>query len=466
MQLRRPRVSARFRDVRSWVAFSDLHLTASSQSVAMAVLDRVHAEAVARDAGVIFLGDFWHHRGKIPVEPLNAAVDKLSSWRCPTIMLTGNHDQVTIGGEVHALTALAAAAPRGMVQVVAEPTLLLGALWLPYRRHQDEISQAIALAEREASRRGDQLRTIFCHADIQGAQFNSTYQATLGLPLSVFPGGTAVWSGHYHVPQVMQGGDDQTPVRVEYVGSPIELSFAEENQQKRLLLFSSPANANQSREVASRNRQPLLAGRPTNIGAPGEYEGWKRTGEVPLHIGPRHFSIEGETLAQWLPSDSQTQYEAGSLDAALAAIESVAGQSRPRGGPVSGDRVRIYLDAPASVKTETACELAVDGLRSSGVAVQIIRRPIPTPARIEGSSTMSPHSLLDAYYNARNQSRNSSVDLRDADYSQTAQAMLEDAGRSIPTIPHLERPAMHIAFDRVVICGFGPFLNEVRSCMA
>ena len=112
MRLRRPRVSARFRDVRTWIAFSDLHLTTASQSVAMQVLDRVHAEAVARDAGVIFLGDFWHHRGKIPVEPLNAAVEKLALWRRPTIMLTGNHDQVTIGGEVHALTALAAAAPH------------------------------------------------------------------------------------------------------------------------------------------------------------------------------------------------------------------------------------------------------------------------------------------------------------------------------------------------------------------
>ena len=89
MRLRRPRVSARFRDVRTWIAFSDLHLTTASQSVAMQVLDRVHAEAVARDAGVIFLGDFWHHRGKIPVEPLNAAVEKLALWRRPTIMLTG-----------------------------------------------------------------------------------------------------------------------------------------------------------------------------------------------------------------------------------------------------------------------------------------------------------------------------------------------------------------------------------------
>ena len=422
MRLRRPRVSARFRDVRTWIAFSDLHLTTASQSVAMQVLDRVHAEAVARDAGVIFLGDFWHHRGKIPVEPLNAAVEKLALWRRPTIMLTGNHDQVTIGGEVHALTALAAAAPHGMIRVVAEPTLLLGALWLPYRRHQDDINQAIALAQREASRRGDQLRTIFCHADIQGAQFNNAYQATLGLPLSAFPSGTDVWSGHYHMPQVIEGGDAQTPVRVEYVGSPVELSFAEEHQQKRLLLFSTPGG--EARAGTSRSRTPLLAGHTTTEDG-GDHRGWRRTGEVALHIGPRHFSIEGDALAQWL-SESPTQHQTPTVDAALAAIESVAGKSRPRGGPASGDRVRILLDGTASAETETACELAVDGLRSSGVAVQVIRRPAPAPARIEGSSTMSAPALLDAYYHAaRDPSRDSGED-----YSQAAQKMLRDAGRT------------------------------------
>jgi hypothetical protein len=84
-----PRIGARFRGTRSWVCFSDLHLTAASQAVAMEVLERVHSEAAARGAGVLFLGDFWHHRGALPVEPLNAAVDVFSRWRRPTIMLTG-----------------------------------------------------------------------------------------------------------------------------------------------------------------------------------------------------------------------------------------------------------------------------------------------------------------------------------------------------------------------------------------
>lgn len=39
-------------------------------------------------------GDFWHMRGALPVEPLNDVVWALAAWRCPTLMLVGNHDQV------------------------------------------------------------------------------------------------------------------------------------------------------------------------------------------------------------------------------------------------------------------------------------------------------------------------------------------------------------------------------------
>lgn len=41
-------------------------------------------------------GDFWHARGSLPVEPLNAVLRELRHWSRPTLMLVGNHDQVTI----------------------------------------------------------------------------------------------------------------------------------------------------------------------------------------------------------------------------------------------------------------------------------------------------------------------------------------------------------------------------------
>lgn len=40
----------------SWVVFSDLHLSPSTAPTCMRVLDLVHAEAVSRNAGILFLG--------------------------------------------------------------------------------------------------------------------------------------------------------------------------------------------------------------------------------------------------------------------------------------------------------------------------------------------------------------------------------------------------------------------------
>eukprot|EP00959_Pyramimonas_sp_CCMP1952_P368226 7713378-Pyramimonas_sp.AAC.1 len=64
--------------------------------------------AVFRDAGVLFLGDFWHVRGNLPVEPLNEAIREMSKWTQCMLMLPGNHDQVDHGGAVHALQPLEA----------------------------------------------------------------------------------------------------------------------------------------------------------------------------------------------------------------------------------------------------------------------------------------------------------------------------------------------------------------------
>ena len=105
--------------VRRWVVFSDLHLNRRTSRVCVDVLEAVHREAEARDAGIAFLGDFWHARGAIPVEPLIEALNAIRSWTRPCVMIPGNHDQVTAGGEVHALTPLAAANPS-RVKIISQ----------------------------------------------------------------------------------------------------------------------------------------------------------------------------------------------------------------------------------------------------------------------------------------------------------------------------------------------------------
>lgn len=79
---------------KSWVVFSDLHVKGDSIDTCEKVLISVHQAAVARQGGIIFLGDFWHVRRSLDVELLNRVLDVLRTWTCPVIMIPGNHDQV------------------------------------------------------------------------------------------------------------------------------------------------------------------------------------------------------------------------------------------------------------------------------------------------------------------------------------------------------------------------------------
>jgi predicted MPP superfamily phosphohydrolase len=86
------------------VAFTDLHCSPASLNTCLEVLEEVHRVALERNAGVLFLGDFWHHRGTLRVDCLNAVLEHFRSWEVPMIMIPGNHDQVTLGGHSHGLT--------------------------------------------------------------------------------------------------------------------------------------------------------------------------------------------------------------------------------------------------------------------------------------------------------------------------------------------------------------------------
>ncbi len=78
------------RQVKKWIIFSDLHVKGSSIDNCEQVLHEVHLAAVARQAGIIFLGDFWHVRGAINVDLLNRVLLSLKQWTQPVIMIPGD----------------------------------------------------------------------------------------------------------------------------------------------------------------------------------------------------------------------------------------------------------------------------------------------------------------------------------------------------------------------------------------
>jgi len=65
-----------------------------------------------------------------------------------------------------------------------------------------------------------------------GAFLNEASQAKEGIEPSVFPQDMPVYTGHYHKPHVVKG------TRIEYVGSPYQVSAGECDQTKRFLVLN------------------------------------------------------------------------------------------------------------------------------------------------------------------------------------------------------------------------------------
>ena len=261
--------------VQHWVVFTDLHVAPSSLNTTLQVLRRVHELALKRQAGIICLGDFWHHRGTLRVDCLNAILAELKSWQVPLVMMPGNHDQVTLGGQSHSLTPMEQAyrctttiSASGSSDTTAaitgdsvpgplifsHPTLFAGALFVPHIRDLDVLTAVLQsdMAQHEA-------QAIFVHADVTGAYMNDLIVSTGGVHPSVFPASKPIYSGHFHKPHTVtyqnSGNKEKQPVAIEYVGSPYETSLAEAEQSKALVVLDA------SQQWKCIERIPISVGR-------------------------------------------------------------------------------------------------------------------------------------------------------------------------------------------------------------
>jgi len=206
---------------------------------------------------VLFLGDFWHHRGSVRVDCLNAVLSALGEWEVPLIMMPGNHDQVSLAGLEHALTPLQNAfriqtgdgeeVPG--ILIFSYPTKFREALFVPHIRDIATM-QSILQSQTSASS-----SAIFVHADVTGAHMNDLITSTHGVALAYFPPSVPIYSGHFHKPHVVQKPEAAPGVAVRYIGSPYETTLAEANQAKALLVLDSSQNWNCVEEI------PIVVGK-------------------------------------------------------------------------------------------------------------------------------------------------------------------------------------------------------------
>jgi DNA repair exonuclease SbcCD nuclease subunit len=163
-----------------------------------------------------------------------AVLGALSNWTVPFIALPGNHDQTSLDGVTHSLTPLAFACPS--TRIITHPTVLLGAVWLPYRRQYPALKNRMYQL---LNATGDEpVRAIFCHVDLIGADMGGGVLAERGLTADDFPTHLPVYTGHYHKPHGVTGNVPRAhPVR--YVGSPYQTSMAEAGEEKQLLVLDA-----------------------------------------------------------------------------------------------------------------------------------------------------------------------------------------------------------------------------------
>lgn len=197
------------------IIFTDLHLREESAATVLGeVLPGILQAALAHnDLDVVFLGDWWHVRNRIPVVLLNAVDAELARWGAAGVrlrVLPGNHDQVDVAGR----NALEVFDRLPHVSVYTVPTRDADGLWVPYRKSVDELTRLVTYGQSEALKAGDQPAVLFGHFGVTGALKGVNIYDDDGVPLEALQGWPMVLLGHYHRRQQLGN--------VQYIGSPWE----------------------------------------------------------------------------------------------------------------------------------------------------------------------------------------------------------------------------------------------------
>jgi Calcineurin-like phosphoesterase len=411
-----------FATFRQWVVFTDLHCSSATLDTCRQVLEIVHAQAVQRNAGILFLGDFWHVRGSLRVDLLNAILlDSLAHWTQPCIMIPGNHDQVTAAlTDNHSLTplqhayrvrvppfaatkdAIGIARPDTLpgILIFSQPTVFCQALWIPHVRSPAVLE---SILQSPLSQNNATTKAIFCHVDLTGGYMNDNIVSNGGVSPRVFPPNIPVYTGHFHKPHVIarttydEVTGDRHDRRIEYLGSPYQVSLAEAQQSKALAVLEYAPSVDDNNTT------------------------WSCVDRIPISVGRQHF--RPSTMADFLALKIADNGTDTAIYDSLSVSETDSFQVKP------GDRVVFFVEKQelADLRRTNTTKFdsgtsATSGpvmnpldehvalLRKAGVLVEIREKALDWSDRptVSTSATgsarvpvedLSPPSLWDAFLN-------------------------------------------------------------------
>ena len=225
--------------------FSDVHVhphqkKQSKLDDCLKVLNWVFEEAKARNVkNILFAGDLFHDRKIIDIPTYHKVAEifirNMAGDDAPNFyLLLGNHD-LYFQELTHINSSYPLSAIEGLTLISKPSTIKVDGVdvsWLPYT-HDPESD--IAKLKNKSKR-----KILIGHVAIDGAWLNSggsisevhveTDEAIKKVGVEIFDGWDNVFLGHYHAAQHLSD-------TVEYIGSPLQLSWGEANQKKHIILF-------------------------------------------------------------------------------------------------------------------------------------------------------------------------------------------------------------------------------------
>lgn len=229
--------------------FSDLHIHAHKDSVDRLthclqtlewVFKTAHAEKVDH---VLFLGDLFHERAKIDVLNYLRTYEVFDKYMTGNSafdiwMLIGNHDMYH--QEKWDVNSVKPLTNNVNIHIVDKPsTIKIGGVNIDFCPHTENPIKE--LAELRKGRSTESLHLLLGHMAVHGAKLNKLYgtkadviveydNGMFPVSVDVFKGWKQVFLGHYHGAQLLSQN-------VEYVGSPLQLSFGEAFEKKHVVIL-------------------------------------------------------------------------------------------------------------------------------------------------------------------------------------------------------------------------------------
>jgi DNA repair exonuclease SbcCD nuclease subunit len=237
--------------------FSDVHIHPHKRSTdrlddCVRVLDWVFNSAKENGIkNIVFLGDLFHDRQKIDVltyQRTFEVMEKNLDGNTNLFLLLGNHDiwhnEKTDVSSVNPLRNMPGVRVIGKPSVheISEEGEKFHFAFLPYTHNPIEDLKDIE-SEWDRLCKTDQAKVLGGHISVDGAFLNTRYNTVADVTIEhdgdmvkvgpgIFESWDRVFLGHYHAEQKLND-------KVEYVGSPLQLSFGEAFQKKHIIVLET-----------------------------------------------------------------------------------------------------------------------------------------------------------------------------------------------------------------------------------